>query len=617
MNVRLRLYVILSLQLLLQIVGSSLLTLEKRVSSDDPLSFDNYRGAVLVINGSQTSCEFAIINNSYAFIAANCLADDSGALDTGRVYQIYFNDAGNQTPVKATIPKQNVHIHPSYDPSTFANNIAVVSFDGIPGDGWRSSTGITPDEWSGRWFVRRYLNDVNSMAWNTPIIETHRRESSVCPVASGLYAANTDNMYCSTATLPAMFGAPCSIPYSVSYAVVDQQMAPAALYSHSVYYGDDMCNSPKKRLHYYTLLQNYIAFAESITGYQIFVLPDHHDHGFNTDPNFSMNAPSFGLVDGTHIYSKNYFTETNTAEVPTSSNTSSGTGSTNTGSTNTGSTTGTTAGTTSGSTTGSNTTSNSGSSSGSTSGSGTDSGSNSGSQNSSQGSSSNDSNGSGDSSNNGSSNNSDSAASASGNNDASENNNSGNGNANGSGGDSNSSKSGISGGIDGETSDSGELGGFTFAADGEFFSDTGLHTITQTISGSETVMVVTATRISIAGVRPTTGVKDAINLTADDASDDSGGLKHGQVVGLAIAMTIIGLGLIVAGVFGARWYRKRTLNNRWSQNAVQQMVESQTVENEIGIANPARYDLPTYRNHQETQFIAAGLNTPRTPSTTS
>ncbi|KAJ2436654.1 hypothetical protein GGF42_008903, partial [Coemansia sp. RSA 2424] len=98
-------------------------------------SIDNYRGAVLVKNGRQTSCEFALIDKGSAFIAASCLdlkagtttvATEEGGGGGGTRHEIYFEDSKYQrTASSSPIASTNIHVHPNYDATTYANNIAV------------------------------------------------------------------------------------------------------------------------------------------------------------------------------------------------------------------------------------------------------------------------------------------------------------------------------------------------------------------------------------------------------------------------------------------------------------------------------------------------------------
>ncbi|KAJ1809528.1 hypothetical protein LPJ75_004372, partial [Coemansia sp. RSA 2598] len=323
------------------------------------------------------------------------------------------------------------------------------------------------------------MTSVNQMTWTSPLIEPLKHPSTQCAIYSGLYAANLDNMFCTTSNLPALFGAQCSIPYSLSYGYTDNMIAPAAIYSHTIYFGNNLCDdSGKKRIHFYTMLQNYIAFAESITGYQLYVMPDHHDRGYNMDPKFKMNEPLFGPIDGAKIYAKNLFIQVNSEEIiepedPSSGNTN------NNSNNNSGSNNNNSGSNSSGNSSGGSSNNNSGSSNGSSNNSGSGSNSDSDRDDSNQNS--------GNSANptattNGSNNN--------GNNDSSNNDN---------------SDDHISFIDDITDANSDGFADDIFVAEGETFSETGLHTLTQTISGRPTVMVVTATRVAITGVRQTSG----------------------------------------------------------------------------------------------------------------
>ncbi|KAJ2437934.1 hypothetical protein IWW46_005115, partial [Coemansia sp. RSA 2440] len=53
----------------------------------------------------------------------------------------------------------------------------------------------------------------------------------------------------------------CKLPFGMSYgAVLNQGTAPMAIYSHTVVFGDGLCSSSKK-VHYYTILRNYLAWG--------------------------------------------------------------------------------------------------------------------------------------------------------------------------------------------------------------------------------------------------------------------------------------------------------------------------------------------------------------------
>ncbi|KAJ1934483.1 hypothetical protein GGF37_006348, partial [Kickxella alabastrina] len=289
-----------------QLASGSVLNFTKRAKpTDAPTYFRFQRAAVLVSDGQATSCEFALIDNKSAFVAATCLTDASGN-QVKASYEIYFNNAAGLAKERALISNSKITIHPDFDPRTFANNIAVVRFTGISSNGWSSGVGISADEWNNRWFARSYLQDVQTMTWNEAVIETRLRQSSYCVQTSGIYAANTDSMFCTTATMSAVGGAQCDMPFSISYAVSLEKIVPAAIFSHTVYYGNQLCDS-SRLLHYYTSLANYITFAESVIDRKINLVPNHPDYGYSTNPLFSMAGSAFDTVLGTGTFAGNLF----------------------------------------------------------------------------------------------------------------------------------------------------------------------------------------------------------------------------------------------------------------------------------------------------------------------
>ncbi|KAJ2810681.1 hypothetical protein H4S07_002532, partial [Coemansia furcata] len=109
--------------LLLQCVSALSTGLSVRAISASDMS--TFRGAVLVKNGQPTSCEFALIDNQSAFLAANCLDYSNGLVNQNTKYEIYFDNAKGQGPGRATLIPDKIIVHPLYNPTSFANNIAV------------------------------------------------------------------------------------------------------------------------------------------------------------------------------------------------------------------------------------------------------------------------------------------------------------------------------------------------------------------------------------------------------------------------------------------------------------------------------------------------------------
>ncbi|KAJ2563734.1 hypothetical protein GGH95_004588, partial [Coemansia sp. RSA 1836] len=94
----------------------------RAISSAD---ISTFRGATLVKNGQPTSCEFGLIDNQSAFLAANCLDFKDGQVNQATKYEIYFDKAKGQGPGRATLIPDKIRVHPLYNPTSFANNIAV------------------------------------------------------------------------------------------------------------------------------------------------------------------------------------------------------------------------------------------------------------------------------------------------------------------------------------------------------------------------------------------------------------------------------------------------------------------------------------------------------------
>ncbi|KAJ1898065.1 hypothetical protein LPJ66_002985, partial [Kickxella alabastrina] len=601
-------------------------------------------------------------------------------------YEIYFNDAAGLAKERALISNSKITIHPDFDPRTFANNIAVVRFTGISSSGWSSGVGISADEWNNRWFARSYLQDVQTMTWDEAVIETRLRQSSYCVQTSGIYAANTDSMFCTTTTMSAVGGAQCDIPFSISYAVSLEQIVPAAIFSHTVYYGNQLCDS-SRLLHYYTSLANYITFAESVIDRKINLVPNHPDYGYSTNPLFSMAGSVFDTVLGTGTFAGNLFSksdpdsqgpvtnptkDTEQDSAPTSktaSEPSSGAGSDSETKPATTAATGTTSNLASPIPAGSDSTFTERSSSKLTSAamtattahtqtadgndgdhednrnpvlddkngadavvndvfqktnSGDDNNGNSNNENSnnenSNNENSNEENGDNENANN-----------ENGDNENANNENANNENANNENADNESADKENGDNENGadynEDADDLEEAQFDkeiseyqhfLATVSASMGAASSRTILVTVSGNPTLIVInaasaTGTATYLTNNSSETGLHNG-SKSASTNDGQSSGLKRSQVIGIAVSMSILGVLLIVGGIFGYKWYCKKRLSTKWTPRAVQQIVETQMVENEMGNIDTTGFHLPNYGNHQQTTFIASGPGSSTNPS---
>ncbi|KAJ2380747.1 hypothetical protein H4S02_006531, partial [Coemansia sp. RSA 2611] len=253
--------------LLLQLVSARSTGLSLRaVSASD---MNTFRGAMLVKNGQPTSCEFALIDNQSAFLAANCLDYSNGLVNQNTKYEIYFDKAKGQGPGRATLFADKIRVHPLYNPTSFANNIAVVEFDFRDQGSWINYISVNSLEWVSVVNVRRQLLNPGAQSWSSPLVQSQTGNHADCFKASALFKSNVRDMVCSVYSLSSPVSNKCSLPYGALYGVSQKSMAISAIYSHSVVYDKDMC-SGGRTFNYYTMLSNYTRYASSVLGRRVY-----------------------------------------------------------------------------------------------------------------------------------------------------------------------------------------------------------------------------------------------------------------------------------------------------------------------------------------------------------
>lgn len=240
-----------------------------------------FRGAILVANGKQTTCEAALIDSSAAFIAASCLQYKDGKVDDSQKYELIIkmgdNSAGSQQ-----YPITSVSVHPKYDSSMFINNLAIVQYNVGKPTSWNYNIGINPSEWTRNYFARRSLADLGDKRWNNILALDSMAKPGDCSKYSKVYASNSKDFICNAADTRSIFNNACALPYGTVYSVVQpSNINIIAIHSHSVVVDGSLCSGQQK-LHYYTLLRNYAAWAAKEIGRSI--------GGFVASPGFTMKA---------------------------------------------------------------------------------------------------------------------------------------------------------------------------------------------------------------------------------------------------------------------------------------------------------------------------------------
>ncbi|KAI8321122.1 hypothetical protein GQ54DRAFT_298203 [Martensiomyces pterosporus] len=247
-------------------------------------------GAVLVKNGYQTSCEIVPIDNRAGFIAASCLDFQGSQLANDTVYQIYLDNSLKTVSAQHTI--EAIHVHPMYDASTFANNIAIVEFNTQAQKLWNNYIALDRNSWTNLTYVRRTMVDASAMFWAPHYLDTRPQQSARgCKSASPVYAPNTSDFLCGNWSAQPVLNAACSMPFGSVIAFTGDDMAVAAIYSHSATSGKSIC-ADKSQLHYYTLLTDYVMFACKVLRRSMDVYTRSPSYRPNTDADYMMRPAS-------------------------------------------------------------------------------------------------------------------------------------------------------------------------------------------------------------------------------------------------------------------------------------------------------------------------------------
>ncbi|KAJ1892877.1 hypothetical protein LPJ66_006083 [Kickxella alabastrina] len=289
------------------------ITLARRAVSESALN--SFRGAILVKDGKQTSCEIALIDEKAGFVAANCLGKTSSdSIDAKVTYEVYFDNAQGSSPTKARINIADIYIHPAYNSESFANNIAVVKFT-YPdsSSNWNSPIAAYRNEWTDIAYVRRLLTNVDDMSWRSPTIVSQLNSDPSCAQASGLYKNNPNDFVCSKASTASPIDSKCAMPYGSVYGVGKNSMGEAALYSHSVVYGNYMCEESSK-FHYYTLLTNYVMYARAVLNRSVSQYVENTSalDGLGRSVKFQMKSPDAADDNNTRRFGGDMYTVENT-----------------------------------------------------------------------------------------------------------------------------------------------------------------------------------------------------------------------------------------------------------------------------------------------------------------
>ncbi|KAJ1724598.1 hypothetical protein LPJ53_001134 [Coemansia erecta] len=267
-----------------------------------------YKTAVLIVNSKQTSCEAALVDSSAALVAASCLQYNGNTVDSTQSYELVIKlGSGDANSQKVSI--DTITVHPGYDASSYINNLAVVQFSTGASISWQNYLAVNPDEWDNEYFARHSLTNSYSLTWNNIIAFSTMSTPSDCAKASKVYSENSGDFLCNYAASLSIYNRDCKVPYGTVYAVVQpDDFGVAAIHSHSAIYGDSMCSSDKK-LHYYTLLRNYIPWAARVIGRSIGGFSKDTSFQLSIDYDYSMKTVSSTTVSGVEVFAGDRYSQ--------------------------------------------------------------------------------------------------------------------------------------------------------------------------------------------------------------------------------------------------------------------------------------------------------------------
>ncbi|KAJ2242536.1 hypothetical protein GGH98_005352, partial [Coemansia sp. RSA 454] len=264
-------------------------------------NLNDFRGALFVVASTQTSCEMALIDSAAGFVAASCLTfKSSGKVDQSLDYRVAIAGTDGESTKfgSATL----VDAHPKYNPTTYANNLAIIQWGDSDDIDWHQYIAQDRPDWDNVFYTRRTMSSVSGKSWNTPAVVSTVGSAvpGGCSAANNLYNSNQDWFLCMAQTTTSMANQNCQSPYGAAWGVYQpNNIAIAALYSHSaIYGGDKLCGSTGNQYHYYTMLQPYTAWAAKLTGRRVYTYAADADYSYSSSTSYGMSNSDASGVSG-------------------------------------------------------------------------------------------------------------------------------------------------------------------------------------------------------------------------------------------------------------------------------------------------------------------------------
>ncbi|KAJ1725214.1 hypothetical protein LPJ61_005663, partial [Coemansia biformis] len=231
----------------------------RQAPSDQDIA-GRFMSAVIDGDNTESFCSMLLISDSVGVAAATCF-------EPGIDYSRYgFVTGGEGDNAYMKLKFMSLTKHPNFNPATFSNNIAVVTFQPIPAQNTnRHAVAAVPSQWTRNVLVQRSLDSGGGWA-NRQLAEVAPGDAAACNSGSGLYQANPGDFVCSTQVINSLYTANCVIPYQLIDSSAGGDIAQMALYSHSSVQDDNKLCTNTAVYNYYINVANYIPWINQVSG---------------------------------------------------------------------------------------------------------------------------------------------------------------------------------------------------------------------------------------------------------------------------------------------------------------------------------------------------------------
>ncbi|ORX73329.1 hypothetical protein DL89DRAFT_281914 [Linderina pennispora] len=192
---------------------------------------------------------------------------------------------------------EKIDVHPSYDPDTFTNNVAIIQYNISSGMTWNLTLGVNVTEYADVYFIRRALKNLTTMEWYEPEVTSVKASDGQCSSWSNVFSNNKRDWMCNNRAVRSIYTEGCTVPYGTVYGAIDSKLTIAGIYSHSVVHGTDICGN-SKQLHYYTMLASYFNWGKKVLGNVIRRGTKNRDIKVTVPADYAMRHPDSTTISG-------------------------------------------------------------------------------------------------------------------------------------------------------------------------------------------------------------------------------------------------------------------------------------------------------------------------------